>query len=81
MRVERENLVLEHLRSMRAMLDEHRTTLSEHGSRLTEIGAAVAGLRRNRAMSLEARAHLAARVDRLRDDVERIKRRLELSDG
>ena len=76
-----ENLVLEHLRAIRTTLDGHGKILGEHGIRLTEIVAAVAGLRRDQALDAEAGAHLAARVDRLRDDVEQIKRRLDLSDG
>jgi len=75
-----ENLMLEHLRAIRATLARHGEVLNEHGLRLTEIAASVAGLRRDQALDAEASAHLAARVDRLRDEVERIKRRLELTD-
>ena len=76
-----ENLVLEHLRPIRASLSRHDEVLAEHGIRLTEIAGSVAGLRRDQALDAESNAHLAARVDRLRDDVERIKRRLEVSDA
>jgi hypothetical protein len=78
--VEPENLVLEHLRAIRSDLARQRDVLGEHGVRLTEIAASVAGLRRDQALDAEAGAHLAARIDRLRDDVERIKRRLDLTD-
>ena len=75
-----ENLLLEHMRALRADISDIRRTQQEHSVRLTEIAGSVAGLRRDQALDAEASAHLAARVDRLRDDVERIKRRLELTD-
>jgi hypothetical protein len=78
---EPDNLVLNMLRAIRADLASQREILTEHGVRLTEIAATTAGLRRDQALDAEAAAHLAARVDRLRDEVERIKRRLDLSDG
>ena len=76
-----ENLVLEHLRSLRADMADVRETLKEHGIRLTEIAGSVAGSRRDQALDAEASAHLAARVDRLREKVERIERRLDLTDN
>ena len=75
-----ENLLLEHLRAMRTDISDIRRTQQEHGVRLTEIAGSVAGLRRDQALDAEVSAHLAARVDRLRDEVDRIKRRLELTD-
>ncbi len=76
-----ENLVLEHLRALRSDNADIRQTLKDHGVRLTEIAGSVAGLRRDQALDAEASAHLAARVDRLRDEVDRIKQRLELRDN
>jgi hypothetical protein len=76
-----ENLVLDHLRALRADVTDMRQTLKEHGIRLTEIAGSVAGLRRDQALDAEANAHLAARFDRLREDVDRIKRRLDLTDS
>jgi hypothetical protein len=81
MTTEVENLVLEHLRAIRAEQSRHGALLVEHGVRLTEIAGSVAGMRRDQALDAEASAHLAARVDRLRDEVEQIKRRLELTDS
>jgi hypothetical protein len=75
-----ENLLLEHLRAIRTDVSDICRTQQEHGVRLTEIAGFVAGLRRDQALDAEASAHLAARVDRLRNDVDRIKRRLELTD-
>ena len=78
---EAENLVLEHLRSIRADIAGVREVQTEHSIRLAEIASAVAGLRRDQALDAESSAHLAARIDRLREEVERIKRRLDLTDG
>jgi hypothetical protein len=78
---EPDNLVLELLRGIRSDLSGQGDLLREHGIRLTEIASAVAGLRRDQAFDAETSAHLAARVDKLRDDVDRIKRRLDLSEA
>lgn len=75
-----ESLVLELLRAMRSDMSAMRDTQREHGVRLAEIANALAGLRRDSAGDAEVTAHLAARVDRLRDEVDRIKRRLEIAD-
>ena len=77
---EPENLVLEHLRAIRSDLALQREVLGEHSVRLSDVASAVAGLRRDQALDAEAGAHLAARIDRLRDDVDRIKRRLDLAE-
>ena len=74
------NLVLEILRDMRRDMGEMRDILREHTVRLNELAIGQAGIRRDMAHDSEVNAHLAARVDRLRDDVDRIKRRLELVD-
>jgi predicted trehalose synthase len=73
-----DNLVLEHLGAIRSDLASQRSLLGEHGVRLTEIAASVAGPRRDQAMDAETGAHLAARLDRLRDEIDMIKRRLDL---
>ena len=75
-----ENLVLEMLRAIRSDLASVRETLREHSVRFSELNGAVAGLRRDSAGDAEVTAHLTARFDRLRDDVDRIKRRLEIAD-
>jgi hypothetical protein len=75
------NLVLEHLRAIRADLTEMRDMQREHGLRLTRIETAVVGLRRDQAADAETVVHFETRLDRLRDDVERIKRRLDIQDA
>jgi uncharacterized protein YceH (UPF0502 family) len=77
---EPDNLVLDILRDIRRDLGEVRETLREHTVRFNELGSGIAALRRDQAGDAEISAHLAARVDRLRDEVERIKRRLDLVD-
>ena len=74
------NLVLEHLRAIRAKLAEHDEHFIDVGARLTRIELSVAGFRREQANDAEGVAHLGLRVDRLRDEIDRIKRRLELID-
>jgi chloramphenicol 3-O-phosphotransferase len=61
------NLVLEHLRVLRADVGDIRHILREHGARFTALEATVAGLRLS--------------IDRLDERVERIERRLGLGRG
>ena len=75
-----ENLVLEHLRAIRADVHEIKTVQKEHGHRLTRVEIGVAALRRDQAGDAENVAHLESRIDRMRDDIERIKRRLDIVD-
>ncbi|MEI6558401.1 MAG: hypothetical protein WCO00_08315 [Rhodospirillaceae bacterium] len=75
-----ENHALTYLRALRADNVEIKETLREHGYRLTRIEGAIAGLRRDQVGDAETVAHLGARIDGLRDDVNRIKRRLDLID-
>lgn len=74
------DLVLEHLRAMRADMHEMKDMLREHGHRLTRIEMSVASQRRDQASDAENVAHLEARMDRLNDEITRIKRRLEIID-
>ena len=74
------NLVLEHLRAIRADVHEIKTVQREHGHRLTRVEIALAGIRRDQALDSENLARMDLRVDRLSEDVERIKRRLDLVD-
>jgi hypothetical protein len=79
--VEPTSLVLEHLSAIRAGLSVVREVQGEHSARLTELAVGIAGLRRDQAHDAEVGAHLAARIDRLQSQVDRINLRLELSDG
>ena len=68
-----ESMVLEHLRAIRATLGEHGERLSNIEVQLSALGQQVAGL---------ATAVYAGRseMDSLKRRVERIERRLELTD-
>ena len=75
-----DNYVLDILRDMRRERASVRDTQRAHGVRLTAIAGSVAGLRRDQAGNAEISAHSAARVDRLHNEIDRIKRRLDRVD-
>jgi len=75
-----ENIVLVYLRRMDAKLDSLSDDMRDVRGRLVALELELARSARDRADGMEARAHLQARVDRLRDDVDRIKRRLDIAD-
>jgi septal ring factor EnvC (AmiA/AmiB activator) len=74
------NRVLEHLRAIRSDIHEMKDLQREQGHGLSRIELSVAGLRREHAGDAENVAHLEARFDQLREDIERIKKRLEIVD-
>ncbi|MBI4968368.1 MAG: hypothetical protein HZC25_09655 [Rhodospirillales bacterium] len=53
----------------------------DHCLRLTRIETEVVGLRRDQVSDAETVVHFETRLDRPRDDVERIKRRLDIQDA
>lgn len=75
---EPENLVLVYLRRMDAKIDKVIDTQQEHGHRLSRVESQLAGLRRDQGSDAEAVAHLQAQMDRLRDELDRVKRRLDI---
>ncbi len=74
-----DNLLLEHLKAIRADIGTIKMDLKENTTRLGRIEVAVAGLRRDIAHNEEATAEQSLRIDRIADRVERIEKRLELS--
>lgn len=76
-----DNLVLELLRAMRSDIGAIRDILTEHGQRLTRIETGLASVRRETAGDAEDIAQLHARLDRMRDEIDRIKRRLDIADS
>lgn len=74
------NLVLEHLRAVRADLREMRDTMQEQGHRLSRIEIGLAGLRRDQGSDAEGVAEMGLRIDRLVQQVRRIEHRLDLAD-
>jgi len=75
------NLVLEHLKALRADTAALRSILGAHGERLNRIEIGVSRYRRDQAQDAETVAHMEARLDRPRDDIAMIKRRLDLRDA
>jgi archaellum component FlaC len=73
-----DSLVLEILQAIRGDNGKVAERLDEHGHRLVRIELELAGLRRDQANDAEARAEQDARLDRLRERVERIEQRFEL---
>ena len=73
-----ENLILEHLRAIRADVAETKADVREVKHRLTSLEGAVAGLRRDEAHLYGDVVDQHARYDRLVERVERIERRLDL---
>ncbi|MCU0889282.1 MAG: hypothetical protein MUC64_14960 [Rubritepida sp.] len=74
-----DNLVLEHLRHIRAVVDATREDVRELKHRVNAVEVALAGMRRDDAGLAEGIALLSARTDRLSDRIERVERRLDLS--
>lgn len=74
-----ENLILEHLRAIRADIGGIKEDVREIKQRLTSLEAAVAGLRRDNANLYSDVIDQQTRYDRLTERVERIERRLDLA--
>lgn len=74
-------MVLEHLRAIRSDVADVKATQEEHGLRLTRIEQGLAGLRREQAYDAETAAHHSSRIDRLVQRIDRIEKRLELTDN
>ena len=74
-----ENLMLEHLKAIRADISVIKSDIKEHTHRLGRIEVSISGLRRDMALSDETTAEQSVRMDRMNDRIERIERRLELA--
>ena len=77
---EPENLVLVYLRRIDAKVDALAGEVREVKDRLSAVEVGLASVRRDLGSLAEADARLQMSFDRLRDDVTRIERRLELVD-
>lgn len=76
-----ENLVLEHLRALRAGQDRIENELRDIKGRLSAVESGLNGVRRDLVALAEADARLQVVIDRLGDRVDRIERRLELRES
>lgn len=74
-----ENLIIEHLKIIRADMSSMKADMKEMTHRLGRIEVAVAGLRRDIAHNEEANAEQSLRIDRMNERIERIESRLELA--
>jgi len=74
-----ENIVLDHLRALRAGQDRIETGLKEVKQRLTGVESGIAGLRRDNVGTQEDVYRQQAVIDAIQDRLQRIEKRLELS--
>ncbi|OYW47205.1 MAG: hypothetical protein B7Z08_03890 [Sphingomonadales bacterium 32-68-7] len=74
-----ENLMLEHLKRFQATLERIESRLDELTVRQGDTHAAVLGLRRDQLNDAEVTAHLQVQLDTVRSRLDRIERRLELT--
>lgn len=77
---EPDNLVLVYLRRLDAKVDRVIETQGEVVYRLGRLEEGMARFRRDQSGDAETVAHVQAQVDRLREQVERINRRLDIVD-
>ena len=73
-----ENLVLEHLRALRAGQDRIEHKLSELSSRITSLEASMARSRLDNLSTQEDVYRQQGAIDRINERLERVERRLDL---
>ncbi len=73
-----DNLVLVYLRRIDAKVDAMAQDIRELKERVSSLEVAVASVRRDIAVLAETDARLQHSVDRMREDIGRIQRRLDL---
>jgi archaellum component FlaC len=76
-----DNLVLEHLRHIRGRVDQIAEDVTDMKHRMTSLEGSMSLVKREVAYGDEADARQQATLDKLAERIERIERRLELSDG
>jgi len=74
-----DNLVLEHLRALRAGQGRIEDEIKEVKHRLISVESGIAGLRRDGAGTQDDVYRQQATMDKLKERLDRIERRLELS--
>lgn len=75
------DLVLEHFHAIRSECSEILQDLRDLKTRQNDTHMAVLALRRDQAQDAEIVAHQRVQMDRLREEIDRIKVRLDLRDG
>ena len=76
-----ENLILEHLRALRAGQDRIESELRDLKERVSAVETGLNGVKRDLFALAEADARLQVTIDRLGDRVDRIEKRLELREN
>ena len=74
-----DNLILEHLRAIRADIAGMRDDIREVKQRLSNVESGIGSLKRDTADLYTENAAQHARYDRLADRIEKIEKRLELT--
>ena len=74
-----ENLILEHLRSIRSDITGMRDDIREIKQRLSNLESGIGSLKRDTADLYTENAAQHLRYDRLADRIEKIEKRLELT--
>ena len=74
-----ENLMLEHLKRFQTTLERIENKIGELTTRQNETHSAVISLRRDQAQDAEVSAHLQVQLDAVRERLDRIERRIELT--
>jgi hypothetical protein len=75
-----ENLILEHLRGLRAGQDSIVREIRELQSRVSSLEAAVLGTKRDMVFTQEDVARQQVTLDSIKDRLTRVERRLDLVD-
>ncbi len=76
---ERSNIIIEHLKALRAEVAAVKADTSEMRTRMGQVETGIAGLRRDFAHADENTAILSVRIDRLIERMDRLEKRLELA--
>ena len=74
-----ENMMLEHLKRFQISLDRIERDLRDVKTRQNETHSAVIGLRRDQVQDAEVSANIHVQLDTVKDRLDRIERRLELT--
>jgi hypothetical protein len=74
-----DNLVLDILRALRADMSAMREDFRDFKVRQNDMALSLAAMRRDQANDAGVSAHLQAQFDRLKEEVELIKRRLDIA--
>ena len=75
-----DNLILEHLRAIRSDIGLLKDDTREIKTRLTRVEQGIAGLRRDSASQYGDIVDTHSRYDRLTERIEKIEKRLEITD-